>query len=45
MVGEIWHVILRWFMCLTAQEWLYVLLFTVVAGMFCLRGYGSRNSY
>lgn len=45
MVGEIWHSSMRWFMSLTTQEWLYVLLLTLATGMFLMRGYGSRSEY
>ncbi|MCL6504845.1 MAG: hypothetical protein K6T86_19370 [Pirellulales bacterium] len=27
------------------QEWLFVLLGTVLLGLFCLRGFGSRSRY
>jgi hypothetical protein len=37
--------ITRWFMTLNSQEWLYVLIGTVAFGLFCMRGFGSRNNY
>ena len=45
MLADVWTASLRWFMTLNAQEWLYVLLGTVVAGFFCMRGFGSRTHY
>lgn len=45
MLGEIWRAVMHWFMTLNSQEWLYVLLGTLAAGMLCMRGYGSRHNY
>lgn len=27
------------------QEWMLLMIFVVICGFFCLRGFGSRSSY
>ncbi len=44
-LGDVWSIAMRWFMSLNTGEWFYVLLSTVAAGFFCMRGFGSRNGY
>jgi hypothetical protein len=38
---EVMRVITRW----DTQEWTLVLVAAIVAGFFCLRGFGSRSGY
>lgn len=36
---------MHWINSLDRQQWFYVLCSAVVAGYFCLRGFGSRKDY
>lgn len=44
-MGDVFRSTMHWFMTLSTQEWLYVLLATVAFGAFCMRGFGSRHNY
>lgn len=37
--------VLRWASRFTLQDWLLIGVVALIFGAFCLRGYGSRQSY
>ena len=37
--------VMGWFDQLDTQEWFMVLLLAMIAGFFCMRGFGSRSNY
>ena len=44
-MSEIYHNVSRWINSLDKQDWLLVLIGTVVVGFLCLQGLGSRKNY
>ena len=45
MWSSAYHFVMRHVGHFNKQEWLFVLLGTVLLGFFCLRGFGSRSRY
>ena len=45
MISESYHNAMLWVNSLSRQEWFYVLTAVMLAGFFCMRGFGSRNNY
>ncbi len=41
---QLYHMAIRAIDHLNMQEWLYVLAIAAVAGLLCMRGFGSRSS-
>jgi hypothetical protein len=42
---DLYYQLLNYANRLTPQQWVMVLTVTLVLGMLCLRGYGSRSNY
>jgi len=45
VISDFYKDAIHWINCLNRQEWLYLLLAAMLAGFFCMRGFGSRNNY
>jgi len=37
--------VMHWVVTLNMRDWFWVLIGCVAFGVFCMRGFGSRNSY
>jgi hypothetical protein len=44
-LNDLYYQLLNYANRLTPQQWVMVLTVTLVLGMLCLRGYGSRSNY
>lgn len=42
---QLFNMAIRTIERVTMQEWLYILAIAAVAGMLCMRGFGSRSSH
>ena len=44
-MGKCYREVMRFIEHMDTQEWLLVLFAAVIAGLLCMRGFGSRSNY
>ncbi len=45
MFRQAFSSVMHWVVTLNMRDWFWILLASVAFGAFCMRGFGSRNSY